>query len=153
MHAALATDADVGSWLELVREVEPLFGPMPDFEGVLLRKIGQRAAFCVRPDLVGSPRVLGGMLIGGAPMDGWIRWIAVRSSGRGRGVGRCLLEKAIEHFPPPATVSLDTFREENREGRPARRLYERMGFQPGPLVLVEGRPRQRYILNQTNRIA
>ena len=148
MNAALATDADAESWLELVREVEPLFGLMPGFEEILVRKIGQRAAFCVRSDLIGDSRVLGGILIGGTPMHGWIRWLAVRSSGRGRGVGRCLLAKAIEHFPPPATVSLDTFREENSEGRRVRRLYERMGFQPGPLVLVEGRPRQRYILRR-----
>jgi hypothetical protein len=38
MNAALATDADVESWLELVREVEPLFGLMPGFEEILVRK-------------------------------------------------------------------------------------------------------------------
>ena len=61
MNAALATDADVESWLELVREVEPLFGLMPGFEEILVRKIRRRAAFCVRFDLIGDSRVLGGI--------------------------------------------------------------------------------------------
>ncbi len=39
-----ATQADISSWLEIVREVEPLFGPMPDFKVTLLQKIGERAA-------------------------------------------------------------------------------------------------------------
>ena len=135
MNAALATDADAESWLELVREVEPLFGLMPGFEEILVRKIGQRAAFCVRSDLIGDSRVLGGILIGGTPMHGWIRWLAVRSSGRGRGVGRCLLAKAIEHFPPPTTVSLDTFREENSEGRPAPATISTNGLPTWPASL------------------
>jgi hypothetical protein len=28
-----ATSEDLDEWLEIVREVEPLFGPMPDFAG------------------------------------------------------------------------------------------------------------------------
>jgi hypothetical protein len=35
MRVIAATEADVGSWLEIVREVEPLFGPMPDFRTTL----------------------------------------------------------------------------------------------------------------------
>ena len=42
MKVQLATPADVPSWLEVVREAEPLFGPMPDFERVLLEKIEER---------------------------------------------------------------------------------------------------------------
>jgi hypothetical protein len=34
------------------------------------------------------------------------------------------------------------------EGRPARMLYERMGFQPGPLILVDGQFRQRYTITK-----
>jgi hypothetical protein len=59
MNAAVATDADVESWLELAREVEPLFGLMPGFEKILVRKIRRRAAFCVRFDLIDDSCVLG----------------------------------------------------------------------------------------------
>jgi hypothetical protein len=41
------TRDDVASWLEIVREVEPLFGPMPDFESTLRRNIGRGTALCV----------------------------------------------------------------------------------------------------------
>ena len=37
----LATLADITSWLEIVREVEPLFGPMPMFDATLENKIAQ----------------------------------------------------------------------------------------------------------------
>jgi ribosomal protein S18 acetylase RimI-like enzyme len=141
------TTADVASWLEIVREVEPLFGPMPDFETTLFRKIDQQAALCVRSDNQhGSVFVLGGILLGGAPPRGQIRWLAVRSSARGIGIGRCLVEEAIKRLAASNSISLEAFREENIEGRPARRLYERLGFLPGPLIEVGGLPRQRYTL-------
>jgi len=149
MRATLANDGDVGSWLEIVREVEPLFGPMPDFETTLVRKIGQRGAVCVRAD--DGRQVLGGMLLGGAAPEGWIRWLAVRSSARGRGLGHVLVAEAIRRFSGFATVSLDTFREDNEGGRPARRLYERMGFNPGPLIGADGVLRQRYVLRLAGR--
>jgi hypothetical protein len=39
LHADLATPGDMATWLEIVSEVVPLFGPMPDFEALLRRKI------------------------------------------------------------------------------------------------------------------
>jgi GNAT superfamily N-acetyltransferase len=147
MKPQLATAADVASWLEIVREVEPLFGPMPDFGATLLRKIEERAALCVRADdQDASTPVLGGMLLGGMREHGWIRWLAVRSSARGEGTGQRLVEAAIERMGTAKTISLDTFREENVEGRPARRLYGRMGFVAGALIEHDGMLRQRFDL-------
>ena len=147
MNVKHATQADISSWLEIVRQVEPLFGPMPDFEVTLLQKIGERAAFCVRSDGPDDcPRVLGGILLGGTAPHGWIRWLAVRSSSRGIGIGRCLVEEAIDRLANADYISVDTFRDENIAGREARRLYQRLGFLPGPLVDVGGQPRQRYVL-------
>jgi GNAT superfamily N-acetyltransferase len=112
MRAELATMADVASWLEIVREVEPLFGWMPDFEATLLRKIDQRAALCVRSQR-DSACVLGGLLLGGKVPHGWVRWLAVRSSARRIGIGQCLVEEAIERMEAFDRVSVDTFRDEN----------------------------------------
>lgn len=145
MDADLAKPADATSWLEIVREVEPLFGPMPGFAETLLRKIEQRSALCVRfnsHDM--STSVQGGMLLGGASPHGWIRWLAVRSSTRRMGIGRCLVQAAIDRLAGASTISVDTFCEENIAGRPARRLYERMGFLPTTISEVEGQARQRY---------
>jgi GNAT superfamily N-acetyltransferase len=140
MQPELATPADVASWLELVREVEPLFGPMPDFETTLLTKIEEGDAVCVRSET----QVLGGMLLGGTREHGWIRWLAVRDSARGQGVGQRLVEAALEHMGAAHTISLNTFCEENIPGRPARRLYTRLSFVPGPLIEAQGQPRQRF---------
>ena len=147
MRAELATTMDVPSWSEIVREVEPLFGSMPDFEAMLIRKIDQGAALCIRSHSERDAAcVLGGLLLGGRPPQGWIRWLAVRSRARGTGIGQCLVEAAIERLKGFDRISVDTFRAENIGGRAARRLYERVGFVAGPLVEVGGVPRQRYVL-------
>ena len=46
--AEQGTREDVASWLKIVREVEHLFGPMPDFEATLLRNISRGTALRVR---------------------------------------------------------------------------------------------------------
>ena len=138
-----ATMADIDSWLEIVREVGPLFGPMPDFAATLREKIAEGQALCLRGE---DGAVEGAMLLGGTAEHGWIRWLAVRRAARGRGVGRLLVEAAIVRMSAALTISLDTFREDLAEGRPARRLYERMGFAAGPLVEENDAPRQRYVL-------
>ena len=147
MQVEAADKGNTRSWLEIVPEIEPLFGPMPAFETTLVRKIGQGAAFCVREIGPGGELVvLGGMLLGGRHPEGWIRWLAVRASARGRGIGRLLVQTALERFGQSEAVLLDTFREDIEAGRPARRLYESLGFEPGELLIVDGQPRQRYAL-------
>jgi ribosomal protein S18 acetylase RimI-like enzyme len=144
-----ATTADVASWLDVVRKVEPLFGPMPDFEANLLHKIGRKAAICVRlDDRDAASPVLGGVILGGTSEHGWIRWLAVRSTARRSGIGQGLVEAAMKRMKPAKTISLDILREEAVAGWPARRLYHRLGFVPGPLTEVGGQPRQRYALTR-----
>jgi GNAT superfamily N-acetyltransferase len=140
------TREDIPSWLEIAREVEPLFGPMPDFEPVLLRNIGRGTALCVGD---ASGQVLGGMLLG-APPRVRISWLAVRAPARRRGVGHALVAEAVRRCPPPCEVVAETFGADNTEGHPARRLYESFGFVPaedlprGP----EGGSRQRFRLRR-----
>jgi GNAT superfamily N-acetyltransferase len=134
-----ATEADIPSWLELVREVEPLFGPMPMFDVTLKTKIREGDAQCVRD----GTRVLGGT----AP-DNWIRWLAVRRTARRRGAGAALIEAVFSRWPGPCSISLATFGADNPEGRPARALYERFGFEPREMLPrgPEGGTRQLYVL-------
>jgi GNAT superfamily N-acetyltransferase len=94
----------VASWLEIVREVESLFGPMPDFESALLRNISRGTALCAR-DVGGQ--VLGGVLLRGAPRT-QISWLAVRPSARRRGVGRALVTEALCRLPAGCEVVVDT---------------------------------------------
>jgi ribosomal protein S18 acetylase RimI-like enzyme len=139
----LATTADIPSWLEVVREVEPLFGPMPTFDGTLERSIARSGAWCIRVDGV----VAAGMIV--SPIErAAIDWLAVRRSMRGQGFGRDLVAHALRAFEGASEVIVDTFGNDNVEGRPARRLYESFGFiaaeelERGP----EGGTRQRYRL-------
>jgi ribosomal protein S18 acetylase RimI-like enzyme len=139
-----AAREDVASWLEIVREVEPLFGPMPDFESVLSRNIGRGTALCVADT---SGQVLGGVLLQ-APPGTTIRWLAVRASARRRGVGRALVAEALRRCRPPCEVLVDTFGSDNPEGRAARGLYESFGFAPAERLPdgPEGGSRQRFRL-------
>jgi len=139
-----ATEADIPSWLDLVREVEPLFGPMPMFDRTLKTKIREGDALCVRD----GARVLGGVLLGGAAPDNWIRWLAVRRDTRRRGTGAALLQAVLARWPAVCTISLATFGADNVEGRPARALYERFGFEARAMLPrgPEGGTRQLYVL-------
>jgi GNAT superfamily N-acetyltransferase len=139
-----ATREDVASWLEIVREAEPLFGPMPDFESVLFRNISRGTALCIRD---ASGQVLGGVLLH-PPPDASIRWLAVRASARRGGVGRALVAEVLRRCKPPCEVLVETFGADNTEGRPARALYESFGFVPAEHLpdSPEGGSRQRFRL-------
>lgn len=121
----LAGVDDITSWLEIVREVEPLFGPMSKFDVTLKNNIAGRAALCVRDD---RGIVVGGLLLGGTRPDYWIRWLAVRRSARRKGIGTKLVQGALSRCATPCSVSLATFGADNVSGFPARALYERLGF-------------------------
>jgi len=141
----LAAPADIPPWLEIVRAVEPLFGPMPMFEITLRTKMDEAQALCVRS---ASGRVEGGLLLGGERPDVWIRWLAVRRSSRGRGIGAALISEALRRAPAPCRISLTTFGPDIAAGRAARRLYERFGFAAGEMQPrgPEGGTRQLFTL-------
>ena len=136
-----ATAADIGSWLILTVEVEPLFGPMPDFTEHLKRGILRGTAY-VASGMDGT--VTGGMLLSGSG-PAKINWLAVRRSASRQGVGSALVSAAIAHFGPEREILVDTFGADNAPGLPALRLYTSFGFlpagelPPGP----EGGSRQR----------
>lgn len=137
-YAALTDDA---SWMTLVGEVEPLFGPMPDFRAHLVRGIARRTAYVV---CGADESVAGAMPLSGSGRAR-INWLAVRKSARRQGVGSCLVRAALTHFGPERDLLVDTFGDDNAAGRPARLLYTSFGFlpaedlEPGP----EGGSRQR----------
>lgn len=142
MRVELAEAFDIEPWMELNQEVIPLFGPMPEFETVLRRKILQRQAYCVRSS---SRHLLGAMLFGGSGNGFWIRWLAVSRETRRRGVGRSLVDTAILITPLDATLSVDTFAEGNPGAVEAGSLYRSCGFEPTELWQENQIVRQRYM--------
>ena len=134
MRIQTATRDDVGSWLALAKEVEFLFGPMvnePNFHAALHKNIDRETAYCIR-EQDGNPGtpLMGGMLFSAKPPVYHIGWLSVAGRGRRQGVGTALVEHAIGLVKPPAELLVETFGEDNPGGLPARRLYERLGFEP-----------------------
>jgi len=139
---SLAETNDIASWITLTEQVVPLFGPMPDFEAVLQRKISRQQAFCARSD--SDRAIAGGMLIGGTGCEFWIRWLAVSREHRRCGIGRMLVKTAIANAPPKSVVYVDTFVEGSAGAEAATRLYRNCGFKPTENWTRDGVTRQRY---------
>ncbi|MBA2882976.1 ribosomal protein S18 acetylase RimI-like enzyme [Desulfosalsimonas propionicica] len=121
---------DFDSWIVLVKEVEPLFGPMADeeaFQGALKQAIICETAFCIRSNLNEKERYLkGGIIISKEANE--ILWFAVSKQCRGMGLGRQLLKFAISELNPKEGIFVQTFDETVPEGKPARKLYIDLGF-------------------------
>ena len=131
MDIQVSTLDDVQGWLDLAREVEPLFGPMadePSFQQGLRDIILANQAFCLR-EQNGKPgtTLCGGIIISKA--DNEIVWFAVAHSCQGQGLGKSLLQHALSHLQTDQEISVTTFDGTVPKGLPARRLYQRFGFQ------------------------
>jgi ribosomal protein S18 acetylase RimI-like enzyme len=138
MLVHIAQDRDFDQWLALAGEVEPHFGPLrgdPTFHRALRANIERGTAFCVREN-DGPPgtRLLAGLLFSPARPDRpeyRIGWLAVGAAWRRRGIGRRLVNHALDLVEPPAHVSVVTFGDDETEtSRAARRFYEDLGFRP-----------------------
>jgi ribosomal protein S18 acetylase RimI-like enzyme len=139
MQIALAQSADIPAWLDLAVEVEPLFGPMvadPAFHAALERNIARQTAFCIREHdgPLGVP-LMGALLFSATHAPHYtIGWLAVAQRWRRQGVAQMLVEHCFRLIQPPAELSVVTFGADNLAGRPARRFYERMGFEVAEAV-------------------
>lgn len=129
-----AQPQDCAAWLELAREVEPLFGPMvndPGFHRALENNIARGTAYCIRVEngAADSPLV-GGLLFSPKPPTYKIGWLAVSQNYRGQQIGTKLVAHVIQLVQPPAQLVVTTFGADIAGGQAARRLYTRMGFIP-----------------------
>lgn len=136
---------DLSSWLDLVPEVESLFGPMPDLETHIRRGIDRGTAIVVSS----GDDVVGAALLSRDGRPHHIRWLAVRRSQRRQGVGAAMMAAILDRWPT-GDVDVVTFTAEAPGGAPARRLYERFGFvfagpaEPAP----DGGPRDLFVLHR-----
>lgn len=118
---------DIDDWLELVREVEPLFGPMigtAGFQEHLIAVIGEERAFGIRND---SGKLCGIIVVSYEKNE--IEWLAVASSDRQNGFGEKLLNHAINKLTAPKPITVQTFDKTVPAGLGARKLYMKCGFQ------------------------
>lgn len=118
---------DIDSWLELVKEVEPLFGPMigtPGFCEALTEVIQEQRAYCIKAN--------DGILYGAIVINhknNEIEWFAVSKKKRRMGYGTALLRFAINKLDNKRPITVQTFDNTVIEGSSARKLYVAMGFQ------------------------
>jgi len=127
----LSTPNDYLDWLELAKEVEPLFGPMVDdpiFCDGLMKAILEANAFCVT-DGGGNERISlfhGGIVISKETNE--IVWLAVTQQSRGKKIGAALLHTAVKQLDHTRPITVTTFDQKIEAGIPARRLYQSVGF-------------------------
>lgn len=121
---------DFEAWIELAREVEPLFGPMADeldFREALRQAISLKAAFCIRSKPESAHKsLLGGVIISKESNE--IAWLAVSEKCRKKGYGRKLIEFALGKLNQQEKIFVQTFDESVSEGVSARKLYSDFGF-------------------------
>jgi GNAT superfamily N-acetyltransferase len=138
---------DLDPWLRIAREVEPLFGPMPDLRQDIERGTTRGTALVA----VEAGSVLGACLLSrdGAPHA--IHWLAVAVSRRRHGIGHLLLDAVRSRWPAGA-ITVVTFTADAPGGKAARRLYESHGFEPvGPAPTApDGSARDLYLLRRTS---
>jgi len=131
----ISTPLDYPLWLSLAEEVEPLFGPMvedPQFQDGLKRALLGGYAICVMKKEPAS--LLGGIIFD--RLENEILWLAVRSANRKAGIGRLLLQEAINRLDAHRPIRVQTYDPSFPSGLPARKLYLDFGFKD----IRSGRP-------------
>lgn len=134
LEIVVAQQEDISAWLELAREVEPLFGPMvrePSFLRALQKNIDRGTAFCIRQadGPPGAP-LMGGLLFSPKPPRYTIGWLAVAHSHRRQGIGEKLVRYVLALAEAPAEFVVTTFGKDHPGGEAARCFYEKLGFSP-----------------------
>jgi ribosomal protein S18 acetylase RimI-like enzyme len=138
-----ANEEDVEPWLALARDVEPLFGPMPDIAEPIRRGIARGTAL-VAQDVDG--RFAGAALLSRDDQPHVIHWLAVRPGARRQGIGSALVTAILARWDD-TPIEVVTFGVEVAGGEAARALYAAHGFEfkehneKGP----EGGSRERWI--------
>lgn len=129
MQVELATYKIIPAWIELAREVEPLFeGSMAEDDGFhkfMKRRIKRSEALMIC-DESHSDELMG--LIAFSRNNNVIAWLAVFEKHRRKGIGSELLEHALKDLDGMKEISVTTFREDSKEGLPARQLFQKYGF-------------------------
>jgi len=116
-------------WKELAREVEPLFQGVMAENLELHKKIrGSMSNGDVFAAIDPMSNEIAGIIIVSRKKNK-IAWLAVFDKHRRKGAGALLLERAIKELNAARAIEVVTFREDNEQGLPARRLYQKYGFQ------------------------
>ncbi|MCG8403011.1 MAG: GNAT family N-acetyltransferase [Firmicutes bacterium] len=122
----LVAQQDFNAWLDLAREVEPLFGEMvgsEDFKRGIKEFISNSSAFCA----VSTDNDIEGIIAVDKARNE-ISWLAVKEKSRGKGYGHHLLKAALGCLDNEKPIFVQTFAPNVQAGKAARKLYVQYGF-------------------------
>lgn len=149
MEVLYGVREDIRSWIELVREVSPVFPGLETEEAIeehrntVLEFMDGKRALCVK---IGG-RVAGVLLF--SVRHNMICCLAVSPEHRHKGIASALLSAALEQLDKNKDIKVTTFREDDEKGTAARALYKKFGFSEDMLVEEYGYPNQLFVLRRT----
>lgn len=126
MNIDFVGNKDIEDWLELIKEVEPLFGPMigeVGFDETIKTVIKEKRAYCIRES---KGKLCGVIII--SSINNEIEWFAVATGQQGKGYGKALLSYAMKSLDQNRPIIVQTFDASVSQGIAARKLYEKFGF-------------------------
>jgi GNAT superfamily N-acetyltransferase len=146
--------ADFDGFLSLAAEVEHLFGKMvaeQGFHNALTLHLSRSSALVAEQPGAGKSGagrsgIAGGLMFDPGGPKYHVDWLVVSEQVRGTGVGRALMDSAMEHFVRgPGTIEVVTFGP-GHPGAAARDFYAGLGFAAGLMTWPgpEGGSRQIY---------
>ena len=146
MVVQFGEQADIASWINLVKEVKREFPGLETEDAIESHKntviefISQKQALCVKE----HNKVVGVLLF--SRKNNMICCMAVKPVYRRRGIASMLMKKALSELDCDKDVIVSTFREGDSRGAAARAFYKRFGFVEGELIEEFGYPCQVFTL-------
>lgn len=122
----IVTKDDLNAWIELAKEVEPLFGEMvgnESFINGIKDCISNSSAFCV----INTNNYIEGIIAINKALNE-ISWLAVKEKCRGQGYGYKLIKTALNKLDSRKPIYVQTFSSDVKAGEAARKVYMKFGF-------------------------
>ena len=149
MEVCFGNPADIGHWMNLVRQVSWNFPgleterDLEEHRQTVLKFMEKRQALCVKSD----DRIQGVLLF--SRNRNMICCLAVSPGSRRKGIASKLLEKALSELDRGRDITVSTFREGDEKGTAPRALYRKFGFIEAELTEEFGYPNQVFVLQGT----
>lgn len=139
LFVGFAEQRDIDSWMELLYVVKDNFPglEMKEYRTALLDAISIEQALVAKEEDV----IVGALIF--SQRTGELSFLAVHPLYRKKGIAKALILKLISQFPKGTKLSVVTYRDGDRQGIAARKLYQSMGFQCGELLTVFDYPCQK----------
>ncbi|MBR3333072.1 MAG: GNAT family N-acetyltransferase [Clostridia bacterium] len=148
-QVSFGTPGDIGSWMNLVRQVRWNFPGLEKEEDLeehrqtVLKYMGKKQALCTK----NGEEITGVLLF--SRNRNMICCLAVSPEQRKKGIASKLLEKALDELDRSRDITVSTFREEDEKGIAPRALYRKYGFREGDLTEEFGYPNQVFVLKSS----